>query len=82
MIGILSGVETKTEIFPIVHKCTTIFGIYVGSREMFEALNRALGQSKIHPVIDKVFPFGSASDAYEYMASGSHFGKVVIKVGE
>ena len=82
MIGILSGVETKTEIFPIVHKCATIFGIYVGSREMFEALNRALGQSKIHPVIDKVFPFGSAPDAYGYMASGSHFGKVVIKVGE
>jgi NADPH:quinone reductase-like Zn-dependent oxidoreductase len=49
---------------------------------MFEALNRALGQSKIHPVIDKVFPFGSAPDAYEYMESGSHFGKVVIKVGE
>ncbi len=47
MIGILSGVETKTEIFPIVHKCATIFGIYVLVREMFEAANRALGQSKV-----------------------------------
>ncbi len=82
MIGILSGVEAKTEIFPIVHKGATIFGIYVGSREMFEALNRALRQSKIRPVIDKVFPFDSAPAAYEYMASGSHFGKVVIKVAE
>jgi NADPH:quinone reductase-like Zn-dependent oxidoreductase len=82
LIGILSGREAQTEIFPIVTKSATIFGIYVGSREMFEGLNRALEQSRIRPVIDKVFPFGSAREAYEYMAAGSHFGKVVIKVGE
>jgi NADPH:quinone reductase-like Zn-dependent oxidoreductase len=82
LIGILSGREAETEIFPIVTKCATIFGIYVGSREMFEGLNQALEQSRIRPVIDKVFPFESAPAAYEYMASGSHFGKVVIRVGE
>jgi NADPH:quinone reductase-like Zn-dependent oxidoreductase len=82
MIGILSGIEARTEIFPIVHKSATVFGIYVGSREMFEELNRALEQSKVRPVIDKVFPFDSAPEAFEYMASGSHFGKVVIRVGE
>jgi NADPH:quinone reductase-like Zn-dependent oxidoreductase len=47
-----------------------------------EGLNRALEQSKVRPVIDTVFPFESAPEAYHYMASGSHFGKVVIKVGE
>ena len=82
LIGILSGREAKTEIFPIVTKSATVFGIYVGSREMFEGLNRALEHSKIRPVIDKVFPFGSAPEAYEYMAGGSHFGKVVIRVGK
>jgi NADPH:quinone reductase-like Zn-dependent oxidoreductase len=82
LIGILSGRKAETEIFPIVTKGATIFGIYVGSREMFEGLNRALGQSGIRPVIDQVFPFESAPEAYEYMAVGSHFGKVVIRVGE
>jgi NADPH:quinone reductase-like Zn-dependent oxidoreductase len=82
LIGILSGVEAQTEIFPIVPKLATIFGIYVGSREMFEGLNQALQQSSIRPVIDKVFAFASAPEAYEYMATGSHFGKVVIRVGE
>jgi NADPH:quinone reductase-like Zn-dependent oxidoreductase len=82
MIGILSGIEVKTEIFPIVHKSATVFGIYVGSREMFEELNRALEQSNVRPVIDKIFPFASAPEAFEYMAGGSHFGKVVIRVGE
>jgi NADPH:quinone reductase-like Zn-dependent oxidoreductase len=82
LIGILSGREAQTEIFPIVAKSATVFGIYVGSREMFEGLNLALEQSKIRPVIDKVFSFESAPKAYPYMAAGSHFGKVVIRVGE
>lgn len=82
LLGTLSGREAQTEIFPIVSKGATVFGIYVGSREMFEGLNRALEQSRMRPVIDKVFPFESAPEAYEYMGAGSHFGKVVIRVGE
>ena len=82
LIGILTGREAASEIFPIVTKGAAVFGIYVGSREMFEAMNRALEQAKIRPVIDKVFPFEAAGEAYEHMASGSHFGKVVIRVGE
>jgi NADPH:quinone reductase-like Zn-dependent oxidoreductase len=82
LIGILSGREAASEIFPIVTKGAAVFGIYVGSREMFEALNRALEQAKIRPVIDKVFPFEAAREAYEHMASGSHLGKVVIRVGD
>ena len=74
--------KQKPKSFRLSTKSATVFGIYVGSREMFEGLNRALEQSKIRPVIDKVFPFESAPEAYEYMACGSHFGKVVIKVGE
>jgi NADPH:quinone reductase-like Zn-dependent oxidoreductase len=34
------------------------------------------------PVIDQVFPFASAAEAYEYLTAGSHFGKVVIRAGE
>src|SRR5580693_8442965 len=82
LIGILSGLEVQTAIFPIVHKSATVFGIYVGSREMFVGMNRALAQSEVRPVIDKVFPFESAREAYEYMGNGYHFGKVVIRVGE
>ncbi|MCU1726075.1 zinc-binding dehydrogenase [Pseudomonas sp. 7P_10.2_Bac1] len=32
------------------------------------------------PVIDRVFPFKQAAQAYAYLKSGSHFGKVVIEV--
>ena len=81
LIGILAGRTAAAEVFPIVTKGAAIFGINVGSREMFENLNRALEQNGIRPVIDKVFPFESVREAYNYMQSGSHFGKVVIKIG-
>lgn len=32
------------------------------------------------PVVDKVFPFEQAIDAYAYLESQKHVGKVVIKV--
>jgi len=80
LIGILSGRETPTEIFAIVPKLLTVFGIYVGSREMFEGMNRALEQTQIRPVIDKVFPLEEAPQAFDYLERGSHFGKVVIRV--
>jgi NADPH:quinone reductase-like Zn-dependent oxidoreductase len=80
LIGILSGREAETEIFSIVPKGLNVFGIYVGSRWMFEDMNRALTQNRLKPVIDRVFPFTEAPDAFRYLASGAHFGKVVISV--
>ena len=47
---------------------------------MFEDLVRALERSRLEPVIDQVFPFAEARAAYEHLASGKHFGKVVIRV--
>ncbi len=52
----------------------------VGSREMFEQMNRAMTVNSVHPVIDKVFPFEQACDAYRHLESGAHFGKVCISV--
>ena len=47
---------------------------------MFEDLVRALERSRLEPVIDKVFAFAEVRAAYEYLASGQHFGKVVIRI--
>ena len=80
LIGILSGKEAATEIFSIVPKGLNVFGIYVGSRTMFEEMNRALSQNRFKPVIDRVFPFTESPDAFKHLASGAHFGKVVIAV--
>lgn len=55
-------------------------GILNGPRDRLEEL-LAFSESKpLRPVVDRVFPFDEAKDALEYLWSGSHFGKVVIKV--
>ncbi|WP_429257799.1 zinc-dependent alcohol dehydrogenase family protein [Paraburkholderia sp. GAS334] len=55
-----------------------LVGITAGSRAMLEQLVRFVDVNKIQPAVDKVFPFGEAPSAYEYLAGGRHFGKVVI----
>ena len=46
---------------------TVLQGIYVGSREMFEAMNRAIAHHQLEPAIDRVFEFAEAKEAYQYM---------------
>jgi NADPH:quinone reductase-like Zn-dependent oxidoreductase len=46
---------------------------------MFEALNRAIAFHGLHPVVDKVFPFTEAAEAFRYLARGAHFGKVCVR---
>jgi NADPH:quinone reductase-like Zn-dependent oxidoreductase len=55
-------------------------GIYVGSRGMFEEMNAAIAKAGMRPVIDRVFGFDQAREAFLYMQSASHFGKIVIHV--
>ena len=60
-------------------KCVRLQGIFVGSREMFENMNRAIALNALKPVIDRIFPFEEAREALAHMESGSHFGKIVLK---
>jgi len=43
-------------------------------------MNRAIALHQIEPVVDRVFPLNDAPEAYRYLQSGSHFGKVVIQL--
>ncbi len=82
MIGVLTGVDGAVNPLPALFNRITIQGIYVGSREMFEAMNRAITTARLNPIVDKVFPMEEAQDAYRYLKSGKHFGKVVIRIGK
>jgi NADPH:quinone reductase-like Zn-dependent oxidoreductase len=47
---------------------------------MFEDLNRYVAAVRIRPAVGRAFSFDEARAAFDYLESGSHFGKVVIKV--
>ena len=81
VIGSLAGAGSINPRM-INRKSITLKGIHVGSRDMFANMNRAIEQTKLHPVVDRVFPFADAKAAFAYQAGGGHFGKVVIRVGK
>jgi NADPH:quinone reductase-like Zn-dependent oxidoreductase len=54
--------------------------IYTGSRTDLEALGDFMARHAIHPVIDRVFPFEEAINAFDYMVESDFFGKIVIRV--
>lgn len=80
VIGVLSG---KGDFNPtsLLMKSVRMQGIFVGSRRMFEDMNAMLaGNRTMKPVIDRVFDFGEVREALKYLASGAHFGKIVVRV--
>jgi NADPH:quinone reductase-like Zn-dependent oxidoreductase len=80
LIGVLTGFDTKVDPHPAMVKGLCLQAIVVGSRAMFEDMNRALAVGGLRPVIDRVFPFEQAPDALRYLSAAGHVGKVVISV--
>jgi NADPH:quinone reductase-like Zn-dependent oxidoreductase len=79
LIGVLAGTGSVNPM-PILMRSLTIRGIFVGSREMFEDMNRAIELHQIRPVVDRIFGFDEFPAALRHLESGTHFGKVVVRV--
>jgi NADPH:quinone reductase-like Zn-dependent oxidoreductase len=80
LIGILGGFGEKFNPGAIITKGVRLQGIFVGSQEMFEDMNRAIARNTMRPVIDRTFQFEEAAAALALLESGGHFGKVCIRV--
>ena len=78
LIGVLTGGQFDPASF--MRKSIRIQGIYVGSRRMFQDMNRAITLHGMKPVIDRTFAFTDARLAYHTMAAAGHFGKLVIEI--
>jgi len=80
LIGLVAGRQGDTNPLTMMMKGANLQGIYVGTTKMFEDMNRAINQSKIKPVIDHIFPFDQAAEAYRHLSTGNHLGKLVITI--
>ena len=79
VIGVLAG-KGSFDPMPMIMKSARLFGISVGPKAMFEAMNRTIVAHQIHPVIDRVFPMAELSAALRHMEAGAHFGKICLTV--
>ena len=80
LIGNLAGTKTELLLTHVFMQQIRLQGILVGNRESFEAMNRAIAQNGLKPVIDRAFPLEEAPAAFRAMAAGGHFGKIVIGI--
>ncbi|CDG84300.1 zinc-dependent alcohol dehydrogenase family protein [Janthinobacterium agaricidamnosum] len=82
VIGVVSGADFQISIWPIMHKVLRIIGNDTGSIKDFRDAMRAIEAARITPVIDQVFAFEDAPAAYQKLAKGGHFGKIVISMNK
>jgi NADPH:quinone reductase-like Zn-dependent oxidoreductase len=80
LIGGLSGYGSDLPTNSLMWINATASGVYVGSREDFEAMNAFISEHEIRPLIDRVFEFGQAREAFNYMREAGFVGKIVIRM--
>jgi NADPH:quinone reductase-like Zn-dependent oxidoreductase len=80
LIGFLSAAGSDPNPYPLMMKGASLHGVGVGNTKSFEDMNRAIESAGIIPIVDKLFPFDQAPEAFKCLASGDFFGKIVVQV--
>ena len=65
----------------LIDKAVNLRGINVGSRVDFEQMNKVIEASELsfEDIIDRRYSFEQSPEAFEYLWSGKHVGKIVIE---
>src|SRR5699024_9566265 len=78
--GILSGVTGQLAIAQALGRQVRLQALIVGSRRQQQDFVRAIEVNELRPIIDKHFELDEIVAAFEYQASGKHFGKIVLDI--
>jgi NADPH:quinone reductase-like Zn-dependent oxidoreductase len=79
-IGGLTGFSQQVSLELLLHAGARLQPIVVGSVAMFENMTRAMEAHEIRPVVDEIFSFDRAHEALAKLESGTHLGKIVVRV--
>jgi len=82
IIGVLSGGDATINIRRILTTNIRIRGIFVGPTTMLQSIIDFYSIKKLEPIINDIFAFHNASEAFLKLESGSHFGKIVIQIDD
>jgi NADPH:quinone reductase-like Zn-dependent oxidoreductase len=80
VIGILSGLQGNLDFVNALVKQVTLQGILVGSRAQQERMITYINQTKLFPIIDRVFELEDIVSAFQYQETNQHFGKICLKI--
>lgn len=77
--GATTGPETDLDLRYIFSRELEILGAKMGTRAELIQVARLIGEGKLKPVIDSVYPLSEARAAQEKMQSRELFGKVILR---
>ena len=80
VIGNLSGSKLELDLLPILMQNIRLQGVFVGSRDSFEAMNQAIAGARLKPVIDSCLPWTEVRAAFQTLSEVRHFGKICLSL--
>jgi NADPH:quinone reductase-like Zn-dependent oxidoreductase len=78
--GATSGFEMKTDFRLVYFKSLSILGSTMGSGHELMTVLTLVGDGRLRPIVDSVFPFERVADAHARLESRKAFGKVILSL--
>jgi NADPH:quinone reductase-like Zn-dependent oxidoreductase len=78
--GGTSGPMVTTDVRRLFWNQWSILGSTMGNDDEFDAIVEHFRAGRLRPVVDRVYPLADARSAFERMASGEQFGKLVVRI--
>ena len=89
-IAFIRGARAEVNFGPMLMKRLTLTGSTLRAQtfaqkavmveEILERVYPHLENGSVRPVVDRVFPLEEAEQAQDYMASGQHMGKIILRM--
>ncbi len=88
LIGLMGGSTGEIDLAPLVTRRLKLIGSVLRSQSREEKAEITRGftrtvvplleSGRVKPIIDRIFPIAEVEEAHRYLASGEHFGKIVL----
>jgi NADPH:quinone reductase-like Zn-dependent oxidoreductase len=78
--GATTGFAAQLDLRYLFARQLSLLGSYMGSRAELYTVLKLVGEKRLHPVIDRVFPLAEAVQAHRRMEHREQFGKIVLAV--
>jgi NADPH:quinone reductase-like Zn-dependent oxidoreductase len=80
--GGTTGPKLVTDVRPLFWHQFSILGSTMGNAAEYREIVRRLGEGQLRPIMDAVFPFDRAREAFERLARAEQMGKIAVTITE
>lgn len=80
--GATAGPPEKVDMFKVFWKQLRLQGTTMGSPDDFGDMIDFVNETKLHPIVDDIFPIEQGNEAIAKMGSSPQFGKYVLSIDE